>query len=50
MTVTANVDSQERVPAINLEDVLVKSGNEQLTISEWVPAREDRAGLRVVYS
>jgi hypothetical protein len=47
MTVTANVDSQKRAPVINLEDVLVKSGNEQLTINEWVPAREDRAGLEL---
>lgn len=45
MTVTVNVAQGKRVPEIAREDVLVKQGKERLPVTEWVPARGDRAGL-----
>lgn len=47
MTVTVQVDSKKRVPAINAEDVLVKRGKERLAVNQWVPAQGDRAGLEL---
>src|SRR5271163_2141448 len=45
MTVTANVDSDKRMPEIDQKDVLVKLGKEPLQVTEWAPAQGDRAGL-----
>lgn len=47
MTVTANVDGKRRMPAINKDDVVVQRGNDRLDVTEWVPARGDRAGLEL---
>ncbi len=47
MTVTAHVDDKKRMPDISPEDILVKRGKERLTISEWIPAQGDRAGLEL---
>lgn len=47
MTVTANVSNNKRMPAINQEDVLVKRGNDRLAVTEWAPARGERAGLEL---
>jgi hypothetical protein len=47
MTVTANVDADKRIPEINLDNVLVRQGNSQLKVTEWVPARGERAGLEL---
>src|SRR5271168_5186474 len=45
MTVTANVDSDKRMPEIDQKDVLVKLGKEPLQVTEWAPAQGGRAGL-----
>ena len=47
ITVTANVDKDRRSPQIEQEDVLVKKGNQHLKVTEWVPARGERAGLEL---
>jgi hypothetical protein len=47
MTVTASVGSYKRLPEIKREDVLVKQGKERLRVTDWVPARGDRAGLEL---
>jgi hypothetical protein len=47
MTVTAHVDSKKRMPSIQQQDVLVKSGKQNLAVNEWVPAKGDRAGLEL---
>src|ERR1700683_1753146 len=45
IAVTANVASDKRIPTINPEDVVVKQGKERLPVTEWVTARDDRAGF-----
>jgi hypothetical protein len=46
MTVTLNVLGEgKRSPVVNREDVTVKQGNDRLVVSNWTPARGDRAGL-----
>jgi hypothetical protein len=45
MTLTASVSGDRSVPEINQDDVIVKQGKERLPVTEWVPARGDRAGL-----
>lgn len=45
MTVSASVPSNKRMPALNPEDVLVKSGKNRLPVTELVRARGERAGL-----
>lgn len=47
MTVTADVPQGKQMPEIKLEDVLVKLGKERLKVTEWVPAKGDRAGLEL---
>jgi hypothetical protein len=47
MTVTANVAADKRIPQINLDNVLVRQGNSQLKVTDWVPARGERAGLEL---
>jgi hypothetical protein len=47
MTVTANVAADKRTPEINLDNVLVRQGNSQLKVTDWVPARGERAGLEL---
>lgn len=47
MTVTASVDSGKRMPEIQKEDVVVKSGKDRLAVTDWVAARGDRAGLEL---
>ena len=47
MTVTANVAADKRIPEINLDNVLVRQGNSQLRVTDWVPARGERAGLEL---
>lgn len=45
MTVTAGVPSDKRMPELNKEDIAVTQGKERLKVTEWVPAKGDRAGL-----
>lgn len=47
MTVTANVTDSENVPEIPPNDVIVERGHERLKVTEWSPARGDRAGLEL---
>jgi hypothetical protein len=47
MTVTANVDKGKRAPEIANEDVFVKKGKERLNVTNWVPAKGDRAGMEL---
>jgi hypothetical protein len=47
VTVTANVASDKRMPSIDKGDVLVKSGNDRLPVSEWVSAQGEHAGLEL---
>lgn len=46
-TVTASVDAGKRMPAINPQDVIVRQGKERLQVTEWVPAKGQRAGLEL---
>jgi hypothetical protein len=46
MTVTLEVlGNDKRMPEVNREDVMVKQGKDRLQVTDWVPARGDRAGL-----
>lgn len=45
MTVTANVADGKRLPEINPADIQVKQGKDLLTVTGWVPAQGERAGL-----
>ncbi|MGA2647347.1 MAG: hypothetical protein ABSF15_21785 [Candidatus Sulfotelmatobacter sp.] len=45
MTVTAEVPSDKRMPELKKEDIAVIQGRERLKVTEWVPAKGDRAGL-----
>ncbi len=45
MTVTASVASGKRMPEIKQQDLVVKQGSERLQVTQWAPARGDRAGL-----
>jgi hypothetical protein len=47
MTVTANVASGKRAPDISRDDVVVRQGKSRLAVTEWVPARGNRAGLEL---
>ena len=47
MTVTADVADGKRAPEITLQDVIVKKGKERLQVTEWVPAKGDRAALEL---
>jgi hypothetical protein len=47
MTVTANVAGSKRMPEISQNDVVVRQGKSRLEVTEWVPARGDRAGLEL---
>jgi hypothetical protein len=47
MTVTANVAANKRVPELTPDNVVVKQGKSRLQVTEWVPARGDRAGLEL---
>jgi len=47
MTVTANVAGNKRMPEINQNDVVVKQGKSRLEVTEWAPARGERAGLEL---
>jgi hypothetical protein len=47
MTVTASVDSGKRMPEIQKEDIVVKSGKDRLPVTDWVAARGDHAGLEL---
>jgi hypothetical protein len=47
MTVTANITAGKRAPEISADDLVVKQGKSQLKVTEWVPARGDRAGLEL---
>jgi hypothetical protein len=47
MTVTANVAANKRAPEISPDDVVVKQGKSRLQVTEWVPARGNRAGLEL---
>jgi hypothetical protein len=47
MTVTANVAGNKRMPEISQSDVVVRQGKSRLEVTEWVPARGDRAGLEL---
>lgn len=46
-TVTASVDDGKRMPLISPQDVIVRQGDDRLTVTEWVPARGERAGLEL---
>jgi hypothetical protein len=46
MTVTLDVLGEgKRVPTVNIDDVMVKQGKDNLKVTDWVAACEDRAGL-----
>lgn len=45
MTVTAAVDDGKRMPELQKEDIFVKRGKERLPVTEFAPARGDKAGL-----
>jgi hypothetical protein len=45
ITVTLNVLGDKRMPEVNREDVMVKQGKDRLRVTDWTPARGDRAGL-----
>jgi len=46
MTVTLDVVPEgKRMPDVTLEDIVVKQNKEQVRVTEWAPARGDRAGL-----
>jgi hypothetical protein len=47
MTVTANVAGNKRMPEITRDDVVVRQGKTRLEVTEWVPARGERAGLEL---
>ena len=47
MTVTANVAGNKRMPVISSNDVIVRQGKSRLKVTEWIPARGDRAGLEL---
>jgi hypothetical protein len=47
MTVTVNVDSGKRMPAITRDDIVVRQGKDRLQVTDWVPAQGDRAGLEL---
>jgi hypothetical protein len=47
MTVTANVAANKHMPGIGRDDVVVKQGKSRLEVTEWVPARGERAGLEL---
>ena len=45
MTVTATGPSDRRMPELSQRDIAVTQGKERLKVTEWVPAKGDRAGL-----
>src|ERR1700744_4955471 len=45
MTVTASAPSDKRMPELSQQDIAVTRGKERLKVTEWVPAKGDRAGL-----
>jgi hypothetical protein len=45
MTITANVASNQRMPEISQQDVVVTQGKERLKVHGWVPAQGQYAGL-----
>jgi hypothetical protein len=46
MTVTLDVLGEgRRFPTVNIDDVMVRQGKDNLTVTDWVAACEDRAGL-----
>jgi hypothetical protein len=47
MVVTVEPHHGSDVPAINREDVMVYEGKDRDTVTEWVPAQGDRAGLEL---
>lgn len=47
VTVTASVADGKRMPEISRDDVVLKQGKSQLAITDWVPARGDRAGMEL---
>jgi hypothetical protein len=47
MTVTANVASDKRMPVINQDDVVVNQGKERVKVTDWIPAKDERAGLEL---
>jgi len=47
MTVTASVAGNKRMPELSRDDVVVRQGKSKLEVTEWVPARGDRAGLEL---
>src|SRR5580698_9975711 len=49
MTVTVNVADDKRMPEVTPQDVFVKKGKERLKVTEWVPARGERAGLDLFF-
>lgn len=47
ITVTASVAGDKRMPDLTRDDVVVRQGKSRLEITDWVPARGDRAGLEL---
>jgi hypothetical protein len=45
MTITASVPSDKRMPELSQQDIAVTRGKERLKVTEWIPAKGDRAGL-----
>ena len=50
MTVTVQpLGENKRMPDVNREDVVVRQGKDRLQVTEWTPARGDRAGLDLFF-
>ena len=47
MTVTVNITADKHLPEISRDDIVVRQGKSRLEVTEWVPARGDRAGLEL---
>jgi hypothetical protein len=47
LLVTVEPHKGHEVPAISKDDVLVYQGHDRDTVTEWIPAQGDRAGLEV---
>jgi len=49
MTVTANVASDKRMPQIDKGDLILKQGNQNVKVTNWIAAQGDQAGLELFF-
>jgi len=49
MLVTVEPKHGSTVPAVNREDVMVFQGHDRDTVTDWIPAQGDRAGLELFF-